>query len=70
MLIVTRKKGEAILIGPNIRVTVAQVNGAAVRLGTEVPDDVSVDRLELFRPDGHQVSDGISSISPEFQFEA
>jgi carbon storage regulator len=69
MLIVTRKKGEAILIGTKIRVTVANVDGAGVRLGAEVPDDVSVNQLELIRPAGDESSQGILNISLEFQFE-
>ncbi len=37
MLVLTRKVGEAILIGQNIRITVAEIRGNEVRLGIEAP---------------------------------
>jgi carbon storage regulator len=48
MLILTRKPGEAIRIGPDIVVTVLGVNGQQVRLGIEAPRDVTVHREEVF----------------------
>jgi carbon storage regulator len=51
MLVLTRRKGEEIVINDNIRVTVIRVEGNKVRLGIEAPDDVSVRRQEvLTRP--------------------
>jgi len=48
MLILTRKPGETIRIGPDIVVTVLGVNGQQVRLGIEAPKDVTVHREEVF----------------------
>jgi carbon storage regulator len=48
MLILTRKLGETIRIGPDIVVTVLAVNGNQVRVGIEAPKDVAVHREEVF----------------------
>lgn len=60
MLILTRRAGEALIIGDDIEVTVMAVNGSQVRLGVKAPADVSVDRQEVRerkieeqRPQGH-----------------
>lgn len=48
MLALTRKRGEAITIGADIRVVVLQVSGGAVRLGIEAPRSVPVHRDEVY----------------------
>ncbi len=48
MLALTRKLGEAITIGADIRVVVLQVKGGSVRLGIEAPRSVSVHRDEVY----------------------
>lgn len=47
MLILTRRIGETIIIGNDIKVTVLGVKGSQVRIGVEAPNDVAVDREEL-----------------------
>lgn len=47
MLILTRRIGETIIIGNDIKVTVLGVKGGQVRIGVEAPNDVAVDREEL-----------------------
>ena len=47
MLVLSRKKGQSIVIGGNIVVTVLSVDGAKVRLGIEAPEEVPVYRAEL-----------------------
>lgn len=47
MLILTRKIGERILIGDRIVVRLVRVDGNAVRLGIEAPNDVRILRAEL-----------------------
>ncbi len=47
MLVLSRKVGERILIGPDIAVTVVRVTGGGVRLGIEAPPDLPVVREEL-----------------------
>lgn len=50
MLILTRKAGEAVIIGENdIRIVVVEVmSGNQVRLGFDAPDDVDIFRQEVF----------------------
>lgn len=47
MLVLTRRVGEEIVIGGEIRVKVAAIKGDRVRLGVEAPDRVRVDRQEV-----------------------
>ncbi|MDH4229673.1 MAG: carbon storage regulator CsrA [Nitrospirota bacterium] len=49
MLILTRKLGEGIVIGPDIVVRVVEVKGGQVKLGIEAPRNTSVHREEIFR---------------------
>ncbi len=51
MLILTRRLGESVLIGDQIRVKVLSVRGAQVRLGIDAPRDVQVNRDEVVEPD-------------------
>ncbi|MDR1298545.1 MAG: carbon storage regulator CsrA [Deltaproteobacteria bacterium] len=48
MLILTRKIGEIVTIGNDIRIQVVDVKGRAVRLGIEAPSEWSVHRHEVF----------------------
>ena len=48
MLILTRKQGESITIGDDIKVTVLGVYGRQVRLGVEAPLKVVVHREEVY----------------------
>jgi carbon storage regulator len=59
MLILSRRIGEIIRIGPHIVVTILGVNGSQVRLGIEAPKDVAVHREEVFERIKH---DGPASI--------
>jgi carbon storage regulator len=47
MLVLSRKIGETIIIGNDIRVTVVDVKGGRVKLGIEAPSDVGIFRSEL-----------------------
>jgi carbon storage regulator len=58
MLILTRRVGEIIRIGPNIVVTVLGVNGSHVRLGVDAPKDVAVHREEVFERIKHEKTAG------------
>lgn len=48
MLILTRKLGETIAIGDDIKVSVLGVHGRQVRLGIDAPNHVEVHRQEIF----------------------
>ena len=47
MLVLTRKQGEAVVIGANVRLTVVAISGGSVRLGLSAPADVPILREEL-----------------------
>lgn len=48
MLILTRRLGESITIGDNIKVSVLGVSGRQVRLGIDAPSNVMVHREEVY----------------------
>ena len=48
MLILTRRIGETLIIGDNVKVTVLGVRGHQVRLGVDAPKDLSVHREEIY----------------------
>lgn len=48
MLILTRKTGESLHLGEDIKVTVLKVQGNQVKLGLDVPRDLTVYREEVY----------------------
>lgn len=48
MLVLTRRAGESIVIGDEVRVIVLDVRGDTVRLGIEAPRNVQVHRAEVY----------------------
>jgi carbon storage regulator len=48
MLVLSRKKYEAIVIRDDIVITVVEIRGENVRLGIEAPKDVPVHRQEVY----------------------
>ena len=48
MLVLTRKKSEAIVIGDDIVITVIEIRGNKVRLGFDAPKDVPIHRNEVY----------------------
>ncbi len=48
MLVLTRKAGESIVIGSEIRVTILEFQGRQVRLGIEAPSEISIHRGEVY----------------------
>ena len=48
MLVLTRRRGESVTIGPDIRVVVLGVKSGQVRLGIEAPSAIPVHREEVY----------------------
>lgn len=49
MLILTRRVGEAVMIGDEVSITVLGVKGSQVRLGINAPRSVAVHREEIYK---------------------
>ena len=49
MLILTRKNGESLHIGDDIKLTVLSIQGKQVKLGLDVPTSMIIYREELYR---------------------
>lgn len=49
MLILTRRPGESLYLGENIKITVLGMQGKQVKLGLEVPSDTTVYREEVYK---------------------
>lgn len=48
MLVLSRKKGESIMIGNDIEITVMDIQGEQVRIGINAPKNIAVHRKEIF----------------------
>ena len=48
MLVLTRKKGQSIIVGDGIEISVVDVNGDSVRIGVRAPREVSIYRREIY----------------------
>ncbi|WP_265498817.1 carbon storage regulator CsrA [Providencia rustigianii] len=48
MLILTRRHGETVVIGDDVKVTVLGIKGCQVRIGIEAPKDTSIHREETY----------------------
>lgn len=48
MLVLTRKKGQALMIGHDIEISVIDVQGDQVRIGINAPKNVTIHRKEIY----------------------
>jgi len=48
MLVLTRKNGESLRIGAEVRLTVLSAGGGQVRIGIEAPRSLAIHREEVF----------------------
>jgi carbon storage regulator len=49
MLVITRRKGEGILIGDNIEITVTKLDDGTVKLAIDAPKEITILRKELHK---------------------
>lgn len=64
MLVLSRKPGERVRIGPRVVVTVVALKGRRVRLAFEAPDDVAIFREEVAAVAGVGASRGDRTAGP------
>ncbi|MBU3193981.1 carbon storage regulator CsrA [Clostridium algidicarnis] len=48
MLVITRKKGESLLIGDDIEITVVKTEDGSVKLAISAPKEIKILRKELY----------------------
>lgn len=61
MLVLSRKKGESIMIGDQIEVKIIAVDGDQVKLGILAPKSVKVHRSEIFEAIQQQNKEALAS---------
>ncbi|MCY6370422.1 carbon storage regulator CsrA [Clostridium ganghwense] len=54
MLVIKRKKGESLLVGDDIEVTVIGIENGAVKLAIDAPKTVTILRSELYKEVGEE----------------
>lgn len=57
MLVLTRKKQEALVINDNIVVTIVEIQGDRIRLGIQAPKDIPVHRGEVYQRIQQELAD-------------
>lgn len=62
MLILTRKQGEKIKIGDDIKITIIEISQGNVKIGVEAPKKVKVIRYELIEELREQNRNAIENI--------
>lgn len=49
MLVVSRKKGESLLIGEDVEITVVKIDDGSVKLSISAPKNITILRKELYK---------------------
>lgn len=49
MLVIGRKKGESLIIGEDIEITVVKIEDGSVRLAISAPKEITILRKELYK---------------------
>ncbi|MDR1656749.1 MAG: carbon storage regulator CsrA [Deltaproteobacteria bacterium] len=67
MLILTRKVGETVTIGDEIKIQVVDIRGRQVRLGITAPSEWSVHREEIFLRIHQQNLESVSTLTTDLE---
>ncbi len=49
MLVLTRRKGESIILGDDVEVKILELHGSQVKVGVAAPQSLSVHRKEVYK---------------------
>ncbi len=49
MFVLTRRSGESVVIGNDIKITIEKIDKSQIKLGISAPKDVTVNREEVVR---------------------
>ncbi|MCB2297198.1 carbon storage regulator CsrA [Clostridium tagluense] len=49
MLVIGRKKGESLLIGDDIEITIVKIENGSVKIAINAPREISILRSELYK---------------------
>lgn len=67
MLILTRKEGEKIIIGGDIKISIISIIDNQVKIGIEAPADVKILREELYEKLKQSISESALQVKPEIE---
>ena len=48
MLVLSRKKGESIILQDNIEITILEVNADTIKIGIQAPKEIDIVRKEIY----------------------
>ena len=69
MLILTRRVGEALMVGDDTKIVVLGVKGSQIRLGINAPKDVKVHREEIYEKINEESSETAAKESSDIHGE-
>ncbi len=49
MLVIGRKKGESLLIGEDVEITIVKIENGSVKIAINAPREISILRTELYK---------------------
>ncbi|NMM61271.1 carbon storage regulator CsrA [Clostridium sp. P21] len=49
MLVISRKKGESILLGEDVEITIVKIDDSSVKLSISAPKSITILRKELYK---------------------
>ncbi len=70
MLILTRRPGESLYLGDDIRITVLGMQGKQVKLGLDVPAETTVYREEVYKRVIEENRQALASSNEDFMMAA
>lgn len=62
MLVLARKKGEALILNDNVEITILEIQGEQVKIGIEAPKSVPIYRKEVYLS---IIEENKKAVSPE-----